>query len=653
MLSKIIKNTSNYIVTYGVPFLYLALAVSFCLYTYDSAQIKITVLHLGGVIVIAAWLINKLEEGTLNTIKKDFIIYLPAFLFLLSAVLSFTFSPFKAASAMELIKRCIYVGLFTVIVSHFNDERKINRIINYLILAAYIACAYGLLQFIGLDGFHWKGAYGKRIFSTFGNPNFFGDFLIVMAPVIFGVFLKRKSFHLLFLLALTIFCTVLTYSKGAWLGLAAGAVAFAFLYVYFFSKSIKKMLISLAVISAVIITITAGAIVYQSGKRSDSLSFRIFTWLSTVEMIKANPVFGSGIGTFYINYPKYRRPQIFFIENIHNNQTDHPENEFLEIWYDEGALGLAIFLLLALTVSMLGFKTLQYQKRENKKNYYTFLIIGLLSAFIAQLAHDMVCVSLRFVSSGAVLWLVMGLICAIYINVSGRANLKPSVLNMPAKRIAQLIVLLLAIFLCYKFYGFFQADMLHLKGIVYSKEGKHLKAFECFEYVSDKNPAFPMPDYFTANVNFERWAYKDSERAIKALEKLWQKAPNYVQSKYIAGLVYTRIWMDLAAKPPQDAGKLDAYNKELNNAFNNAVKYFKQALSLDPIFAQTYHQLAALYAAVNDFDTAEKIYLAHLNFPQTLSQPPHNIWVENWQSRRAQDYAHTQALLAKLKKVKS
>ena len=63
-----------------------------------------------------------------------------------------------------------------------------KRLFNWLLAAAFVASLYGVIQYLdgmffppppepGLDPFIWRGAFGRRIFSTFGNPNFFGDFL--------------------------------------------------------------------------------------------------------------------------------------------------------------------------------------------------------------------------------------------------------------------------------------------------------------------------------------------------------------------------------------------------------------------------------------------------------------------------------------------
>ena len=113
------------------------------------------------------------------------------------------------------------------------------------------------------------------------------------------------------------------------------------------------------------VSVVTGGIFFQLKKRPDSSSFRVFTWLSCWEMINTHPVIGTGIGTFYLTYPSYRRPQIFFIEGMHNTESDHPENEYLEVFYDEGIIGLSIFLLLLVMVLTIGMRNLHYFSKNN------------------------------------------------------------------------------------------------------------------------------------------------------------------------------------------------------------------------------------------------------------------------------------------------
>jgi O-antigen ligase len=676
--SEILKTTLRNILLYGVPILYFLVAVSFYLKTYDSAQIKITLLHVGGLFLIMSWLVLKIEDLDIGLLKKYFIFLLPLFLFFLSAVLSFSFSPFKYASFNELIKRFIYFGLACIIINEFNTDEKLLRIKNWLIAASYVVCIYGMIQFIdyyffppppdsGLDPFAWRQAFGHKIFSTFGNPNFFGDFLIVMGPITLAMFFHKRSFYLAFLWILISACTFLTYSKGAWLAYVSGNFFFIVFYVtsFFREKLTKKVLIYTAVAASLVLVAGGGGIAYLSKKRIDSLSFRICTWVSAWEMINTNPVLGTGIGSFYVTYPAWRRPQVFFIEAKHNTESDHPENEYLEVWFDEGIVGFTIFLTLAFFIFTLGYRNISYlhSSKGTRDGPMSYLQLGVISAFAAQLSHDAVCVSLRFVSSGIMLWLLMALTLSIGINVinGGAQSYKPAwalggkpFVTRILKIFFQAVLIAVFVYGIMFLYGYFKADLLHSKAIQASKMGNWELGISTYDEVQKENPGFPMSLYFKGNVHLDRWKAGDPIKTKEAFEKLWKLAPNYVQSKYLAGIMYSKEFDDAIKLRDEyvKAGKsqevIDAQNKKIEEAFYNSVKYFNQYMSIDPIFPLTYHNLASLYARAGNAQKAEQVLYDHINYPASMSKPPHNIWVEDWAQRRPLDYAETYSQLGNL-----
>ena len=70
MFSNIIKKVSSKFVLYGLPLFYFLVAVSFYLGTYDSAQIKITIVQIGGMALICSWLVYKFEGDFFYNFKK-------------------------------------------------------------------------------------------------------------------------------------------------------------------------------------------------------------------------------------------------------------------------------------------------------------------------------------------------------------------------------------------------------------------------------------------------------------------------------------------------------------------------------------------------------------------------------------------------------
>jgi putative inorganic carbon (HCO3(-)) transporter len=663
-----LKNKLQNIVAYGVVALYFFIAVFFYLGTYDSAQIKITVFHVGGLFVIMSWLLLKLEEGNLLFLKKNFIYILPLLLFLCSGVISFACSPFKLASLNDFIKRFIYCGIVFVLIDQFSKDEKIFKLKNWLLAATVVVCFYGIVQVLdyyvmpGFDPFMWRQAFGNRIMSTFGNPNFFGDFLIVLSPIVLALCMYKKNVFLFFLWLIIVFCIYNTVSKGAWLGFAVGIFVFSVAYVFIFLRNkLNKKIIIIASISLLLVTsIISFGIYRKTLERTDSASFRVFTWLSTWEMINTHPFLGTGMGTFYVTYPAWRRPQIFFIEGKHNTESDHPENEYLEVWYEEGLIGISIFLTLITLIFVTGYKNMIFLRSWKNVAELPLLYIqlGTIAAFAAQLVHDSVCVSLRFVSSGVMLWLLIGLTLTIAVKL--RVLNKEvdfdevDFLRKPVKILLQLIVVAIFLTAIIFTFKFFIADYLHSKAISFSKKANYTDAIAIYDKVNKYNPSFPMSWYFKASAYIERGKAGDLLKAKQALKNLWKLAPNYVQSKYIAATMYQKeisketelLNKYISLKKPQNI--IDSQRKEIIETFNNAVKYYRQYIEIDPIYPMSYYSLASLYANVGNFDEAEKTLKAHLNYSKSLQNPPHNFWTEDWSQRRNTEYSETYMHLSTL-----
>ncbi|MCS7185169.1 MAG: O-antigen ligase family protein, partial [bacterium] len=97
----------------------------------------------------------------------------------------------------------------------------VKRITKWLIAALFFVTFYALIQYIdlrfftgsevGLDPFIWRGAFGNRIFTTFGNPNFVGNFLVIMIPIIISLYIKnsKKILYPVYLFSMLYFWMIL------------------------------------------------------------------------------------------------------------------------------------------------------------------------------------------------------------------------------------------------------------------------------------------------------------------------------------------------------------------------------------------------------------------------------------------------------------
>ena len=406
-----------------LPILYLLISDTFYLRTYDSAQVKITLLQMGGIGLLGMWVSLLVLEGRRAFRREDFIFLAPFFAYLLYVIVSFLSAPYRGPSVDDFVRYTLYMSVTLIIIREFTSE-AIERLTKILIVTAYIAILYGIVQFLdtrffppkdvgpGLDPFVWRWAFGPRIFSTYGNPNFFGNFLVLILPIIVTQWLKRKSVFLLPLIFMNLLCLYGTQTKGAWLGFGISAFIFIVFYGYFFLRDKLKISRAAFLGLASIIPIIAIAIVYSFGN-PHSYNFRINTWLSTWEMVESHPLAGVGVGSFKVIYPAYRRPVIFHIEGKHNTETDHAEEEHLEQWMDNGLIGMGLYLWVIFFVTIVGLRGLS-SLTENLKGSrpppLAYDLLGYLTALLGMLAHNCTDVSMRFVSSGVYLGLLPGVI---------------------------------------------------------------------------------------------------------------------------------------------------------------------------------------------------------------------------------------------------
>lgn len=416
-----------------LPLLYLLISSLFFLRTYDSAQVKISMMQMGGLGLLTMWLARLAVAGRHALNREDLVCLSPFLAYLFWGVFSYLKAPYHMSSTDFFLRHLFYMTAALITIYEF-DAAAVARLFKILIWTAWIAIGYGALQFVdnsmfppgpgkGIDPFVWRGAFSDRVFSTYGNPNFYGDFLVIMFPILVTQWFKTRRWSLVVLIGLLLLSLVKTGTKGAWLGFALVCFIFGAIALVFFPDQTKNYRKRVLGVTGGLVLAFVGYTAKDLTGRVVSINFRLFTWEATWEMIRTQPWTGTGIGSFPPIYPAFRRPAIFHIEGKHNTETDHAENEYLEQFFDNGILGFGIFIWLIVSTLVVGFRSLGQltttaMLKDGRPPPRAFDLIGVLVSFMGMLGHNCFDVSLRFVSSGVYLGLLSGLI----VNVArGRA----------------------------------------------------------------------------------------------------------------------------------------------------------------------------------------------------------------------------------------
>ncbi len=639
------------VIWWWVPLLYLLISDTFYLRTYDSAQVKITLLQMGGFGLIGMWASLLLLEGRRAFRRDDFIFLAPFFAYLAYVILSFLRAPYPGPSVDDFVRYVIYMSVTLIVIREFTNE-AIDRLTRILLITAYIAVLYGVVQFLdyhffppkdqgpGLDPFIWRGAFGRRVFSTYGNPNFFGNFLVLIFPIALTQYMKKRSVALLPLIGMILFCLYCTETKGAFLGFGISSFLFVVFYGFFFLRDKLPVSRVKFLLLALLLPLGAAGVIYKIGNTA-SYSFRIATWLSTWEMVESRPLTGIGVGSFKVIYPAYRRPVIFHIEGKHNTETDHAEQEHLEQWMDNGLLGFGLYLWIIAFVTVIGLRALGILT-ENLKGErpppVAYDLLGYLTALLGMLAHNFTDVSMRFVSSGVYLGLLPGVIInlarghalwELHYKDEGKPQEppQPSALaswTLWAGRAAAVAAVLYTAFLVLSEFSGLQGPLRSygtggeilqwyiswalmlacVGGAVYAFLGVAMRGLSPAVPVVLMLTMFPLYHFwgwFKGDVyhNMAIFFSKQGkwEDAISYYQKVNKLNPNFIMPYYFTGNVFNdRFNMDKSYRP-----EWGDRNNVPRDDYERAMDAYGHVRGIAPNYVQMHHQVGTLYLKMHEY----------------------------------------------------
>lgn len=316
-----------------------------------------------------------------------------------------------------LVTITLYMFLFITARLYLVPDEGLFKII---LVTAIIVSIYGILQTMNFDPFPrdvLRENWSKRAFSTMGNPNFLGSYIVLIIPTSIYFYIINKNITGLTAYAILFYCLLSTGTRGAWLGTIASIMAFAAIhYMYFrYSKGEFTRYIILLVITILLLALynfnTEGAFIDRflsikrdadefltNGDRADySGANRGFIWKRVAELIKKRPLTGYGIENLGEAFKKYYTKDMIELWN-EVRYLDKAHNEYLHIAVTSGIPSLLVYLTFISQIILKGLFRL--------KNCKTALLI--LSSVIGYMTAAFFNISV--VSVAYVYWIFLGLL---------------------------------------------------------------------------------------------------------------------------------------------------------------------------------------------------------------------------------------------------
>lgn len=364
-----------------------------------------------------AWIADSLKN------KKIIIPGNLTFLLLASFLFLTTFSLFFAENINWGIRKLFFLfsifPLFFVIHDIFpsNPLKKLS-LLKFTALGAFLAAFIGIIQFLlqffiplnklysawaivivpflgnsfsqaVLTNPSWlvnvEGHTLIRATALFPDPHMLAFYLNICALISLGIYFYQKEYKTSsnYYLAIALILSLgsfLTFSRGGYLGLIFGLAFFSFFafkskFSYFLNDFGRLTLLILSLLTLLLIFIIPNPITNRLISSFDlsegSNSGRLQTWHQSLEVIRANPLLGVGLG----NYALSIKPSANYREPIYSHNT------FLDIAAETGILNALVWLFLFL-FAIINF-THKFIKNKD------FVQLGLAAALVSFSIHSL------------------------------------------------------------------------------------------------------------------------------------------------------------------------------------------------------------------------------------------------------------------------
>jgi len=601
---SIIKNDKNINKAISINLKLLILLTPLVLYknvdffrANQEAWLKLFVL-IGIILLTFKYLVIK------KLIWKKSKIDLSIFLFILIMSVSLLISEYLLISLRDYIIFISYFIIYFLIKYTVENENEFNSIIRLFFITSFLVSVYTLLHYYGVIS--CLREFGPVI-STLGQKNWTSNYLALIFPLIFSYFLleksKRKKKYYFVFLSIVYATLMICQSRGIWISIVlttifAVFIIFKFNLIKIFQENKKWLVLLLVIFLIITIIYSTDNLLNKSDltvperalstfdEKDPSINTRMLIWKNTLQMIKDNPLLGSGIGTFKMNYlnyqAKYLKNNSDYTKYWTNAKESH--NEYLQIGAELGIIGLGIFFSILFIFYNL---VLSYFKKETQ-NEKKIIIFGLFIGITCFLIHSLFTFPLHVPALGSAFFIIIGL-AIVYIKgfnffeVNKPKNSKKNIKKRQSSRLTILIIiliLLVAIFLIDSLViRTYLAEVYAYKGNENFELGNYNNALSNYEYATKLDP-------YNGGILLNLGATYCNLAISDEAEKMLKQAKKYINDRNIyrnLGLCYLQ-----------------------NGNYKNAKEAMKYASYLDPKYSEAYFYLGYMYFLEENYNDAIK-----------------------------------------------
>ncbi|MEZ5347171.1 MAG: O-antigen ligase family protein [Pyrinomonadaceae bacterium] len=312
---------------------------------------------------------------------------------------SLTLDP--TATKFAIFKLSVFLIFFALALIYINSPDRVRKVVYTIIIFGAVIAFIGVLQRLASPNF----IYGMREvdyanpFASYVNQHHFAALMEMTIGLTLGLLFgnsieKDKRLLLIIAIVLMGIAIIFTGSRGGFLSLV-GVIAFLVLVNISFpgtdgggkaeGTALKRNLTLIGGSVLLILVLLTSVIWLGEGSvrrigdvsQPDFTNGRLHFWSVTLEMIKENPILGSGLEAYGVAFTKHD-------DWDGNLRVEQAHNDYLQIFADAGIIGFLCIVAFVFLLFRNGLKTI----KESANRFRRGVAVGALAGCFGILIHS-------------------------------------------------------------------------------------------------------------------------------------------------------------------------------------------------------------------------------------------------------------------------
>ncbi len=399
--------------------------------------------NLGGLTLLILWVLDAWQLGNLRVSRNLLQLPLLGALVLglvqllplrdvandaaLALGLSNTLSFDPYATRLVLVQLATLLIYFSATLVFVDTPHRLHVLVRTIMIFGFCLALFGMTQSVtSPTKVYWMRELNQSTaFGPFINRHHFAGYMELTIALPLGLLFagavdREKKLLFIFIAGLMGVALVMTASRGGIISLVAEVIFLAIVTAIWRkhgedrhrrSSRLKSVAVRAGLAAALLVSLFIGVLalggemsinrlIVDSVNTNDPTTGRAHFWSVTLQIIKAHPLLGTGLGAFGVVYTRFdSRNGLFRLEQAHN--------DYLQVLSDGGIIGAALALAFVALLFYRGFV-----RARSRDDFRRGVALASLGGCFAVLVHSFFDFTLH-TTSNALLFLVLAALATI------------------------------------------------------------------------------------------------------------------------------------------------------------------------------------------------------------------------------------------------